>query len=54
MAQLGVLILKYLSLVGFMVHDVLEVRFRRLHLVSLCLKICRQLNARSYYSKGLQ
>jgi hypothetical protein len=35
MAQLGVLILKYLSLVSVTVHDVLEVRLRSLQLVNL-------------------
>jgi hypothetical protein len=54
MAQLGVLILKYLSLVGLTVHDVLEVSLRCLQLVDLCLKICRQLDAMLDYSKVLQ
>jgi hypothetical protein len=44
MAQLSVVILKYLSLVGLAVHDVLEVHLRCLQLVDLCLKICRQLD----------
>jgi hypothetical protein len=44
MAQLCILLLKYLSLVGISVHDVLEVRLGSFHLVNPCLKICRQLN----------
>jgi hypothetical protein len=34
-----------------MVHDLLQVRLRRLQLVDPCLKICRQLNTMSDYSK---
>jgi hypothetical protein len=54
MAQLSVLILKYLSLVGLVVHDVLEVRLRCLQLVDLYLKIYRQLVTVSDYSHVLQ
>jgi hypothetical protein len=54
MTQLSVLILKYLCLVGLMVHDVLEVCLRCLQLVDLCLKICRELTTVSDYSQVLQ
>ena len=54
MAQLGVLVLEYLSFVGLPIYNILEVRFRSLQLVNSCLKICRELDAMSDYSKVLQ
>jgi hypothetical protein len=39
MTQLFVLVLKYLSSISLSVHDVLQVRFRRLQLVDPCLKL---------------
>jgi hypothetical protein len=51
MAQLSVLILKYLSFVGLAVHDVLQIHLRSLQLVDPCFKICRQLVTVSDYSQ---
>jgi hypothetical protein len=50
MAQLCVLVLKYLSLIGLPVHNVLEVRLGSLQLVDPLLKICRQLVTASDHS----
>jgi hypothetical protein len=49
MAQLSILIFQYLSCVGLMVHDVLEVRLICLQLIDLCLKICQITH--TYYNK---
>jgi hypothetical protein len=54
MAQLSILIFQYLCLVSLSVHHVLVVRLRCFQLVNPCLKICRQLDAISDYSKVLQ
>jgi hypothetical protein len=51
MTQLFVLVLKYLSSIGLLVHDVLQVRLRRLQLVNPCLNLCRQLSTLLDHSK---
>jgi hypothetical protein len=53
-SQFFELILKYLSIIGLPVHDVLQVSLRCLQLVNTCFKLCRQLNTASNNNKASQ
>jgi hypothetical protein len=54
MSQLFVLILKFLSGIGLLVHDVLQVGLRCLQLVNTCFKLCRQALQTTQHNVRLQ